>query len=144
MSIMQSLEREMSLVFPGGGGGGAMLPIMDYTGRFFPKRAPFAGWRYIKGWGFHLLNYRKGEGKLSFRYLQGISKYLKPRWTTSKCGAVLLLQVSKRGIIFFARYMKVTFAVKMVFEKVRLWNSGWRLSVYTFLKFPPSLVTFVY
>ena len=62
MSVIQSLEREMSLVFPGGGGGGgAILPIMDYTGRFFPKRAPFSVWRYIKGWGFHLLSIEKDK-----------------------------------------------------------------------------------
>ena len=31
------------------GGGGGVLPIMDYTGRFRPKGVPFSGWRYIKG-----------------------------------------------------------------------------------------------
>ena len=54
----------MSLVFPGGGGGGrgeAILSIMDCTGRFCPKEAPFSGWRYIKG--LHLLKYSKRIGK---------------------------------------------------------------------------------
>ena len=37
----------------GGGGGGVALPIMDYTGRLYAKWVPFAGWSYIKGYGFH-------------------------------------------------------------------------------------------
>ena len=41
-------------------GGGVVLPVMDYTGRLWPKGIPISGWRYIKG-------YRK----LSFRYLKG-------------------------------------------------------------------------
>ena len=39
-----------------------------YTGRLRPKGVPFSGWRYIKGELFHELKYRKGLGKLSFRY----------------------------------------------------------------------------
>ena len=31
------------------GGGGGVLPIMDYKGRLRPKGVPFSGWRYIKG-----------------------------------------------------------------------------------------------
>ena len=49
-------------------GGGGALPIMDYTGRLRLKGVPFSGWRYIKGKGFHELKYRKGLGKLTFRY----------------------------------------------------------------------------
>ena len=30
----------------GAGGGGEDFPIMDYTGRFHPKRVPFSVWRY--------------------------------------------------------------------------------------------------
>ena len=30
-------------------GGGAVLPIMAYTGRLRPKRVPFPGFRYMKG-----------------------------------------------------------------------------------------------
>ena len=30
-------------------GGGGVLPIMAYTGRFRPKGVPFSGFRYIKG-----------------------------------------------------------------------------------------------
>ena len=35
-----------------GGGGGGVLPIIDYTvgeGGLRPKGVPFSGWRYIKG-----------------------------------------------------------------------------------------------
>ena len=55
----------------GGGGGvgwGGVFPIMDYTGRLRPKGVPFSGGRYIKGWRFHELKYRKRLGKLKFRY----------------------------------------------------------------------------
>ena len=31
--------------FPGGGGRGGALPIMDYTGRLRPKGVPVLGWR---------------------------------------------------------------------------------------------------
>ena len=33
-----------------------------------PERVPFSGWGYIKGSGFHELKYRKGLGKLTFRF----------------------------------------------------------------------------
>ena len=46
---------------------GGALPIIDYNGRLCPKEVPFSGLRYIKGYGFHALKYRKGLGKLSFR-----------------------------------------------------------------------------
>ena len=32
----------------GGGGGGSLLPIMDYIGRLRPKGVSLSGWRYIK------------------------------------------------------------------------------------------------
>ena len=44
-----------------GGGGGGLLPIMAYTGRLRPKGEPFSGFRYMKGYGFHLLKYMKGR-----------------------------------------------------------------------------------
>ena len=31
----------------GVGGGGLVLPIMDYRGRLRPKEVPFSGFRYI-------------------------------------------------------------------------------------------------
>ena len=37
-----------------------VLPIMAYTGRFHPKGVPFSVFRYMKGKGFHQLNYIKG------------------------------------------------------------------------------------
>ena len=43
------------------------LPIMPYV-RLRSKGVPFSGWRYIKGSGFQELKYRKGLGKLIFRY----------------------------------------------------------------------------
>ena len=43
-----------------------VLPVMAYTGRLRPKRVPFSGFRYIKGYEFYLLKYIKGCGNLSF------------------------------------------------------------------------------
>ena len=39
--------------------GGAVLPMMAYTGRLRQKGASFSGFRYMKGWGFHLLKHMK-------------------------------------------------------------------------------------
>ena len=44
-------------VYPG---EGEVLPLMDYIGRLRPKGVSFSGWRYIKGWRFCELKYRKG------------------------------------------------------------------------------------
>ena len=54
-----------------GGAGERALPVMDYTGRVHPTGVTYSGWRY----GLHKLKYRKGLGKLSFRYLKGLSKF---------------------------------------------------------------------
>ena len=61
-AYLEQRESENFLDNPpeGGGGGGEVLPIMAYTGRLRPKRVPFSGFRYIKGWGFHKLRYVKG------------------------------------------------------------------------------------
>ena len=47
------------------GMGVGVLPIMAYTGRFRPKGVPCSGFRYVKGYGFHYLKYKKGLGNLS-------------------------------------------------------------------------------
>ena len=44
--------------YPGVEGG--VLPILAYTERLCPKGAPFAGFRCIKGEGFHKLRYING------------------------------------------------------------------------------------
>ena len=56
---------------------------MDYTGRLRPKGIPFLSWRYIKGYGFHGLEYRKGMEKLTFRYQKGLLKYLEQKHQTA-------------------------------------------------------------
>ena len=48
-----------------------VLPIMAYMGRPRPKGVPFAGFRYMKEHGFHLLKYLKGAGNLSFCSVKG-------------------------------------------------------------------------
>ena len=62
------MKRLIKKELEAGGGGGGVLPIMDYTGRLRPKGVPFSGLRYIKGEVFHELKCRKGLGKLAFRY----------------------------------------------------------------------------
>ena len=37
-----------------------ILPIMAYTGRVCRNEVPFSGFRYKKGYGFHLLKDMKG------------------------------------------------------------------------------------
>ena len=44
-----------------------ILPIMAYTGRLHRNEVPFSGFRYKKGYGFHLLKYVKEYGNLSSR-----------------------------------------------------------------------------
>ena len=46
-------EWEIAVLFhnPGGGRGGGALPVMNYTGKFRPRRAQFSNWKYIKGAG---------------------------------------------------------------------------------------------
>ena len=40
--------------------GKGVLPIMTYTGRLRRNGVPVSGFRYKKGYGFHLLKYMKG------------------------------------------------------------------------------------
>ena len=42
-----------------GGWGWGLLPLMAYTRRLCLKWVPFLSFRYMKGWGFHLLKYKK-------------------------------------------------------------------------------------
>ena len=42
-----------------------LLLITAYTGRFCLKGVLFLGFRYVKGYGIHLLRYMKGQGNLS-------------------------------------------------------------------------------
>ena len=44
-----------------------ILPIVAYTGRLHRNEVPFSGFRYKKGYGFHLLKYVKEYGNLSSR-----------------------------------------------------------------------------
>jgi len=56
--ILASMTFEpKTFLIPGGGG---VLPIMAYMGRFRPKGEPFSCFRYIIGKGFHELKYMKG------------------------------------------------------------------------------------
>ena len=41
-------------------GGGGVIPMMAYTGRFRPKGEPFSAFRCTKGLGFDTLKYIKG------------------------------------------------------------------------------------
>ena len=60
-----SKNNSASYADPPRGGGWGLLPIMAYTGRFCPKRVPCSGFRYVKGYEFHYLKYKKGLGNLS-------------------------------------------------------------------------------
>ena len=53
-----------------------VLPKMAYMERLHPKGVPFSGFKYMRGLGFHLLTYMKGQGKLSFRLVKKHKKGL--------------------------------------------------------------------
>ena len=52
---------------PGEAGGGVLLTMAYIYGKALPllKGVPFWGFWYLKGWGFHLLKYKKGFENLS-------------------------------------------------------------------------------
>ena len=69
-------------------GGGS--PYNGLYGEAPPERGTFFRLEvYIKGKEFYELKYRKGLGKLTFKYYKGLSKYLEQTLLTAKSSKCL-------------------------------------------------------
>ena len=57
---------------------------MAFREMLHPKGIPFSGFKCMRGLGFHLLKYMKGQGKLSFRLVKKPKKGLQMHYMVVK------------------------------------------------------------
>ena len=83
-------------------GEGRGTPYNDLYGEALPrtKGVPFLGFWYLKGWGFHLLKYKKGLENLSFWLIQRLKRANRSVMTVKKSWKLsgLVIYSSLKGI----------------------------------------------